>query len=104
MGKLFQLHIVIALLCLFSIEQHITKESTLESIAPKSYSSTFERINAPNLLELTEEKSNTRACSIVLNTTFTYKFLTAINLVLTDCQTVTHGSIPFQTDTSPPHA
>lgn len=105
MGKLFQLHIVIALLCLFSFEQIVIKENTIENATPKSNSSrAYGRIIAYNVFELTEEQRITEACSTLLDETYNYKSPISIGLVLTDCHIVTHGSIPYQTDTSPPNA
>ncbi len=105
MGKLFQVHIIIALLCLFSFEQTVIKENTIENAAPKSSSSrTYGRIIAYNVFELTEQQRITEACSTLLDETYNYKFPILIGLVLTNCHIVTHGNIPYQTDTSPPNA
>ncbi len=105
MGKLFQLHILIALLCLFSIEQSMSSEITTNNSAAKHYSSRcLVCFNAYNVLELAEEELVAEASVPVSYLKNAKRFPFLMNILWIDCHIVINDNIPFQTDKSPPHA
>lgn len=104
MGKLFQLHIVIALLCLFSIEQTVSNKNITNNAAAKSYSSGFQIcFNPYHVLELAEEEIIAKASVTVSDVKNAERFPFLINTLCIDCHIVINDNIPFQTDKSPPH-